>query len=108
MTPAMYERVRNYFVDAGLTTGFIVQMLAWDDTTKLTDAFIVFRPNGGTDIEMTSDLTTTCWWMSFLPRISAAQPLKRLRKLSIMSNRTTLPTNALALFKTSAMCLHLS
>jgi hypothetical protein len=50
MTPAMYERVRNYFVDAGLTTGFIVQLLAWDDTTKLTDAFIVFRPNGGTDI----------------------------------------------------------
>lgn len=42
MTPAMYERVRNYFVDAGLTTGFIVQLLAWDDTKKLTDAFIVF------------------------------------------------------------------
>ena len=50
MTPAMYERVRNYFVDAGLTTGFIVQLLAWDDTKKLTDSFIVFRPNGGTDI----------------------------------------------------------
>ena len=50
MTPEMYERVRNFFVDAGLTTGFIVQMLAWDDTKKLTDAFIVFRPNGGTDI----------------------------------------------------------
>lgn len=50
MTPPMYERVRNYFVDAGLTTGFIVQLLAWDDTKKLTDSFIVFRPNGGTDI----------------------------------------------------------
>jgi len=25
-------------------------LLAWDDTKKLTDAFIVFRPNGGTDI----------------------------------------------------------
>ncbi|WP_449557289.1 phage tail termination protein [Huaxiibacter chinensis] len=50
MTPAMYERVRNYFVDAGLTTGFIVQLLAWDDTKKSTDAFIVFRPNGGTYI----------------------------------------------------------
>lgn len=50
MTSEMYERVRNFFVDAGLTTGFIVQMLAWDDTKKLTDAFIVFRPNGGTDI----------------------------------------------------------
>jgi len=46
----MYERVRNYFGDAGLTTGFIVQLLAWDDTKKLTDSFIVFRPNGGTDI----------------------------------------------------------
>lgn len=50
MTPAMYERVRNYFVDAGLTTGFIVQLLAWEDTKKLTDAFVVFRPNGGTNI----------------------------------------------------------
>ncbi|HDC4513495.1 TPA: hypothetical protein O8U41_003814 [Enterobacter cloacae] len=50
MTPPMYERVRNYFGDAGLTTGFIVQLLAWDDTKKLTDSFIVFRPNGGTDI----------------------------------------------------------
>ncbi|QCE30263.1 hypothetical protein FAI37_15685 [Enterobacter bugandensis] len=28
----------------------MVQLLAWDDTTKLIDAFIVFRPNGGTDI----------------------------------------------------------
>lgn len=96
MTPAMYERVRNYFVDAGLTTGFIVQMLAWDDTAKLTDAFIVFRLTVVPTSEMTSDLTTTCWWMSSPLRTSAAQPLRRLRRLSIMSNRTTLPTNALA------------
>lgn len=50
MTPAMYERVRNFFVDAGLTTGSIVQMLAFEDTKNLADSFIVFRPNGGTDI----------------------------------------------------------
>ncbi len=50
MTPSMHERVRNYFVDAGLTAGFIVQQLAWNDTKKATDKFIVFRPNGGSNI----------------------------------------------------------
>ncbi|WP_431634725.1 phage tail termination protein [Enterobacter hormaechei] len=50
MTPAMYERVRNFFVDAGLTAGSIVQLLAFEDTKNLADSFIVFRPNGGTDI----------------------------------------------------------
>lgn len=50
MTPAMYERVRNFFVDAGLTDGSIVQLLAFEDTKNLADSFIVFRPNGGTDI----------------------------------------------------------
>lgn len=50
MTPAMYERVRNFFVDAGLTAGSIVQLLTFEDTNNLADSFIVFRPNGGTDI----------------------------------------------------------
>ena len=50
MTPPMYERVRNFFVRAGITDGYVVQLLAFDDTKKSSDAFIVFRPNGGTDI----------------------------------------------------------
>lgn len=50
MTPSMYERVRNLFVGAGLTEGRIVQLLFFEDTKKSTDAFIVFRPNGGTPI----------------------------------------------------------
>lgn len=50
MTPAMHRRVRDYFVDAGLTTGFIAQMLRWRDTKDLSDQFIVFRPNGGSPI----------------------------------------------------------
>lgn len=51
MTPSMHKRVRDLFVDAGLTTDYLVQMLKWTDTGKLTDAFIVFRPSGGTDID---------------------------------------------------------
>ncbi|CAI0725086.1 phage tail termination protein [Serratia grimesii] len=50
MTPAMHRRVRDYFVDAGLTTGFITQMLRWRDTGNDIDKFIVFRPNGGSAI----------------------------------------------------------
>lgn len=50
MTPSMYERVKNLFVDAGLTNGRIVQTLFFEDTKKATDSFIVFRPNGGTQI----------------------------------------------------------
>ncbi len=56
MTPAMHRRVRDYFVDAGLTTGFITQMLRWRDTGKDVDKFIVFRPNGGSPIR--SDLAS--------------------------------------------------
>lgn len=51
---AMYERVKESFVSAGLTDGWMVQLLFFEDTKKLTDAFIVFRPNGGTDLQ--SDL----------------------------------------------------
>ncbi|KNE86628.1 hypothetical protein PSTG_20009, partial [Puccinia striiformis f. sp. tritici PST-78] len=46
----MHHRVRDYFVDAGLTTGFITQMLRWRDG-KDADKFIVFRPNGGSPIQ---------------------------------------------------------
>ena len=51
MTDAMFERVKNSFVAAGLTTGWIVQLLFFEDSGKLTDSFIVFRPNGGTEIQ---------------------------------------------------------
>ena len=47
MTPSMYERVKNLFVDAGLTEGWTVQLLFFEDTKKATDAFMVFRPNSG-------------------------------------------------------------
>ncbi|MGX8902019.1 phage tail termination protein [Citrobacter werkmanii] len=50
MTPMMFERVRNLFVNAGLTNGFTIQQLMYDDPGKLTEAVIVFRPNGGTNI----------------------------------------------------------
>lgn len=50
MTPPMYERVQQYFEDAKLTDDYIVQLLMFDDTKKLTDQFMVFRPNGGSSI----------------------------------------------------------
>lgn len=50
MTPLMYERVRNMFGDAGLTDGFTVQLLMYDDLGDLSKAAMVFRPNGGTAI----------------------------------------------------------
>ncbi|HDP4933611.1 phage tail termination protein [Escherichia coli] len=50
MTPMMYERVRNLFGDAGLTAGFTVQQLMYDDPKDLTKAVMVFRPNGGSNI----------------------------------------------------------
>lgn len=50
MNPPMHTRVRDYFADAGLTAGFITQLLAWTDTGKLTDKFLVFRPSGGSAI----------------------------------------------------------
>lgn len=54
MTPMMHERVSNMFVDAGLTAGFTVQLLMYDDPKDLAKAIIVFRPNGGSNIS--SDL----------------------------------------------------
>ncbi|CVG57763.1 Uncharacterised protein [Serratia marcescens] len=50
MTPAMHRRVRDYFVESGLTAGFTSQMLRWRDTGKGEDKFIVFRPNGGSPV----------------------------------------------------------
>lgn len=50
MTPMMHERVRNMFVDAGLTTGFTVQQLMYYDPGDLSKAIMVFRPNGGANI----------------------------------------------------------
>lgn len=50
MTPMMYERVRNMFGDAGLTAGFTVQQLMYEDPGKLAEAVMVFRPNGGANI----------------------------------------------------------
>lgn len=47
MTPPMHKRVLNYFNDAALTSGYLPQLLVWNDTGKLTDNFMVFRPNGG-------------------------------------------------------------
>ncbi len=50
MNPPMHTRVRNHFVDAGLTSGFTAQLLVWNDSGQLTDSFMVFRPNGGSSI----------------------------------------------------------
>lgn len=50
MTPMMYERVRNLFVNAGLTAGFTVQQLMYDDPGDPSKAVMVFRPNGGANI----------------------------------------------------------
>ncbi|NUL36640.1 phage tail termination protein [Kosakonia sacchari] len=50
MIPMMYERVRNMFGEAGLTVGFTVQMLMYDDPGDKSKAVMVFRPNGGSPI----------------------------------------------------------
>jgi hypothetical protein len=46
----MHDRVKNMFIDAGLTAGFTVQTLIWTDTNNLATSFMVFRPNGGSAI----------------------------------------------------------
>lgn len=50
MTPPMYERVQQYFEDAGLTSDYIVQLLMFDDPGDLAKSVMVFRPNGGSNI----------------------------------------------------------
>jgi len=51
VNPPMHRRVRNIIVNAALTTGYTIQMLRWNDTGNLSERFIVFRPNGGTNID---------------------------------------------------------
>lgn len=51
MTPPMHTRVRNYLSAAGLTNGFLVQLLMWSDTGNQSDRFMVFRPNGGSSLQ---------------------------------------------------------
>lgn len=48
MTPPMYLRLKDLFIDEGLTAGFSVQWRQWRDTNKST-AFIVFMSSGGTN-----------------------------------------------------------
>lgn len=48
MTPPIYLRLKDLFVDAGLTAGLTVQWRQWRDTSK-SAAFIVFMPNGGSN-----------------------------------------------------------
>nr|WP_310616691.1 hypothetical protein [Pantoea cypripedii] len=49
MNSPMYLRLKDLFVDAGLTAGLTVQWRQWRDTSK-SAAFIVFMPNGGSSI----------------------------------------------------------
>lgn len=50
MNPPMHTRVRNYFNNAGLTSGFTTQLLVWNDTGHPSEKYMVFRPNGGGSI----------------------------------------------------------
>lgn len=50
MNPPMHVRLCNYFVDNGLVDGFTTQLLIWHDSGDLSESFIVFRPNGGSNI----------------------------------------------------------
>ncbi|ELY4136442.1 hypothetical protein SMY68_003477 [Cronobacter sakazakii] len=50
MNPPMHTRLRDYFVEAGLTAGFTTQLLIWNDTGNMSERFMVFRPNGGSSI----------------------------------------------------------
>ena len=50
MTPPMHTRVRNLFANAGLAESFTIQQLVWSDSGNLSDAFLVFRPNGGSAV----------------------------------------------------------
>lgn len=57
MNPDMYERVRDMFASAGLSDGYISQLLLFEDTGKISDAFMVFAPGGGTELrdDLSSD-----------------------------------------------------
>ncbi|NIF57537.1 hypothetical protein F3J27_03350 [Enterobacter sp. Ap-916] len=54
MTPPMYKRVRDVFMDSGLTEGLNIQLLVWTDDPndkRLAKSYIVFRPSGGSNID---------------------------------------------------------
>ncbi|VEB97271.1 Uncharacterised protein [Cedecea lapagei] len=51
MTPPMYKRVRDVFMEKELIGEFTPQTLAWTDTGNKIDKFIVFRPSGGSNID---------------------------------------------------------
>jgi hypothetical protein len=88
MTPMMHERVRNLFSDAGLTAGFTVQQLMYEDPGKLAEAVMVFRPNGGPISVMISDLSITLSWMSLVQKISE-KLLWMLCSVSLTTSRLT-------------------
>ncbi len=51
MTPPMYMRLKDLFVDEGLPRGLRCNGGNGRIPGKTTDQFIVFRPSGGTNIE---------------------------------------------------------
>lgn len=54
MTPPMYKRVRDVFIENGLTDGLNVQVLVWTDDPgdkRLAKSYIVFRNSGGSNID---------------------------------------------------------
>lgn len=91
MTPPMHRRVQNVFVESGLTAGYIVQSLFWNDTGKASDRFIVFRPNGGTSVDR--DMAADYYVM--VDVISKERHL-----LTMRSQRTTLRPSSITCSKT--------
>lgn len=57
MNPPIYQRVSDLLENAGLTAGYEVQWLIWQDSADKKARFIVVRPNGGSPIDrdMASD-----------------------------------------------------
>lgn len=85
MTPMMHERVRNMFGDAGLTDGFTVQKLLYDDHGDPSTAVMVFRPNGGSSIRNALGSDYYVWSMLSARRTNAAMRLVQFSALLIMS-----------------------
>lgn len=102
MTPMMHERVRNMFGDAGLTTGFTVQQLMYDDHGDLSKAIMVFRPNGGSNIRTDLGSEYHVWSTSSARRTNAKTRSMPCSALSIMSRPTPWLTSALATSRTWA------
>ena len=51
MNPPMYKRVKDVFESAQLTDGYKTQCLFWADDGAAKKGVMVFRPNGGTNID---------------------------------------------------------